>query len=108
MKGYLWVQGGYLSVLGGYLDGWVDQVGGQDRWVGRSGGWVYQMARQSMWVSKVGRVGRSGRFGLVWSGRLLIQHHQSVSNEGGYRAARAAKKIPYTIFHFHKAYATRW
>ena len=29
---------GYLSVLGGYLDGWVDQVGGQDRWVGRSGG----------------------------------------------------------------------
>ena len=44
-----------------------------------------------MWVRKEGRVGRSGRFVLVWSGRLLIQHHQSVSIEGGYRATRAAK-----------------
>ena len=43
VKGYPWVQGGYLSVLGGYLDGWVDQVCGQDRWVGRSGGWVGQV-----------------------------------------------------------------
>ena len=44
-----------------------------------------------MWFRKGGRVGRSSRFGLVWSGRLKIQHHQYVSYQGGYRAARAAK-----------------
>ena len=35
-----------------------------------------------MWVRKEGRVGRSGRFVLVCSGRLLIQHHQSVTKVG--------------------------
>ena len=47
-----------------------------DRGVGRSGGWVSQVARQFRWVRKVGWVGRSGRFGLVWSVGLLIQYSE--------------------------------
>ena len=68
--GYLWVQGGYLSVLEGYLVGpetRVNQVGGSDRWVGRSCGWVCQVCRWFRWVRKVGQVGRSGRIGLEGS-----------------------------------------
>ena len=48
-----------------------------------------------MWVRKEGRVGRSGRFGLVWFRKALNSTpsvSKKVSDEGGYRAARAAKK----------------
>jgi hypothetical protein len=44
-------------------------VGGKVRWRGR----------QARWVREVCQVGWSGRFGLVWSGRLLIQHNQSLT-----------------------------
>ena len=90
--GYLWVKGGYLSVLGGYLGWWVNQVGGQDRWVGRSGGWVCQVAKQFWWVRKVGWVGRPGRFGL--EGYKFKTINESMNHKGGHRAARAAKKYP--------------
>ena len=55
-----------------------------------------QVVRYFRWVRKVGRVGSSGRFGMVWSKFWSwIQHSQSVSqwvsDQGGYRAARAAK-----------------
>ena len=101
VSGYLWVQGGYLSVLGGYLGGWVNQVVWLDRWMGRSGGWVCQVAR---WVRKASQVGIGwfciDMYGLVRSAWLLNQNSQwvsesvseSVSQRGGYRAARAAKK----------------
>ena len=45
----------------GKTDGWVGQVG-------RSGGWVLGMSGGQ--VVKVVQERRSGRFGLVWSGRL--------------------------------------
>ena len=60
----MWAQRGYLWVQGGYLGGWVTwiyQVGGQDRWVGRSGGWVVgQVGMQFRWVRQVGKVGLIG------------------------------------------------
>ena len=74
------VQGGYLSVLEGHLGGpetRVNQVGGSDRWVGRSCGCVCQVCRWFRWVRKVGQVGRSGRFGLEGSKFRTVS--QSVS-----------------------------
>ena len=65
--------------------------------MGRSGGWVCQVAR---WVRKASQVGIGwfciDMYGLVRSAWLLNQNSQSVSQsvsqQGGYRAARAAKK----------------
>ena len=38
---------------------------GKTNWVGKSGGWVGHVGSQFRWVRKVGRVGRSGMFGLA-------------------------------------------
>ena len=58
------------------------------------------MARYFRWVRKASRVGRSGRFGLVWSGLVwrALNSTQSLTDKGGHRAARAAKKSLIQIF----------
>ena len=68
-SGRLSVGSGWLSIRFGRLYGPVSKSG---RWVrrdvvGRSGGWVCQVVRYFRWVSKVDRLGSSGRFGMVWS-----------------------------------------
>ena len=58
--------------------------------MGISGGWVAQVGQESRSGSK------SGRFGLIWPGRLLIHYHDSVTlsvgDEGGHRDARGRQK----------------
>ena len=66
--------------MGGSVGKWVNQVGGQDKWVGRSGGWVGQVCSQVRWVRKVGQVGLSGRFGLEGSKSTTMS--QSVTKVG--------------------------
>ena len=50
-------------------------MGGQIRWVGRSGGFLGLVGGYVRWLFssdlvQVCRVGRSGRFGLAWFGGL--------------------------------------